>query len=315
MVVEYRDCLLPPFCKRSRNIIRSLDCSDRLEVTITGRIMETLAYFYLTATEQGSENGESVTSGDYSLSILQELKQPKLLNWVLISLSCLTVMTVLNTANPVLAMSRGDSGIDVTSLQEDLKASGYYEGPVTGFYGSLTEEAVIKFQNAKGLVPDGIVGSMTQSALVYVKEEKLPQEFPNEVNFNEDNRGADSSVLLLKRGNKNAIVASLQRNMQTNGYYNGPITGYYGSFTEAAVKEFQRAKGLQVDGVAGPVTRAALESSSGEGIPPQTVENSPYFFNEDPFLQENELFLQENETFSQPNEFQGVQQEYTGVQN
>ncbi|NES24202.1 MAG: peptidoglycan-binding protein [Symploca sp. SIO3E6] len=270
--------------------------------------METLAYFYLTATEQGTENQESVTGDYYSLSILQELKQPKLLNWVLISLSCLTVVTVLNTASPVLAMSKGDSGIDVTSLQEDLKASGYYEGPVTGFYGSLTEEAVIKFQNARGLVPDGIVGSMTKSALVYVKEEKLPQELPTDVSFNEDSRGADNSVLLLKRGNKNAIVASLQRNMQTSGYYNGPITGYYGSFTEAAVKEFQKAQGLQVDGVAGPVTRAALESSSGEGIPQQKVDNSPYFFNQDPFLEENE-------SFSQPSELQEVQEEYPSGQN
>ncbi|NEP62823.1 MAG: peptidoglycan-binding protein, partial [Symploca sp. SIO2G7] len=86
-----------------------------------------------------------------------------------------------------------------------------------------------------------------------------------------------------------------QRNMQTSGYYNGPITGYYGSFTEAAVMEFQRAKGLQVDGIAGPVTRAALESSSGEGMPPQKVENSPYFFNEDSFLGDNEPFQQPGE--------------------
>ncbi|NEP62185.1 MAG: peptidoglycan-binding protein, partial [Symploca sp. SIO2G7] len=190
-------------------------------------------------------------------------------------------MTILSAVSPALAVSRGDSGIEVTSLQEDLKASGYYEGPVTGFYGSLTEEAVIKFQNAKGLAPDGIVGSMTKSALVYVKEDNLPQELPTEPSFNEDNRGVDNSILLLKRGERSPLVASLQRNMQTSGYYNGPITGYYGSFTEAAVMEFQRAKGLQVDGIAGPVTRAALESSSGEGMPPQKVENSPYFFNED----------------------------------
>ena len=249
--------------------------------------METLAYFHLTPTEQTTANLESGTDERYILTIFQELKQPKLLNWVLISLSCLAVMTVLSMASPALALNKGDNGAEVTSLQESLKANGYYEGPVTGFYGSLTEEAVIKFQNSKGLVPDGIAGSATQSALVSWKEEKPQEELQGEVSISEEAQDIDNPVPLLKRGDRSDLVASLQRNMQTSGYYNGPITGYYGSFTEAAVIAFQKAKGLQVDGVAGSATRAALESSSGDGIPPQQVDNSPYFFNEEPFLEDN----------------------------
>jgi peptidoglycan hydrolase-like protein with peptidoglycan-binding domain len=283
--------------------------------------METLAYFHLTATEQTSANLESGTDDRYSLTILQELKQPKLLSWVLISLSCLAVITVLSTASPAFALNRGDSGIEVTSLQEELKTNGYYEGPVTGFYGSLTEEAVIKFQNAKGLVTDGIAGSATQSALVSLKEDKPQEELPSEASIYEESQDVDNPVLLLKRGERSSLVASLQRNMQTSGYYNGPITGYYGSFTEAAVSTFQKAKGLQVDGIAGPATRAALESSSGKGIPPQKVENSSSFFNEEPFLEDNnsfpqqgslneEPFLGDNDSFPQQGNLEDSQNEY-----
>ncbi|NEP12325.1 MAG: peptidoglycan-binding protein [Symploca sp. SIO2C1] len=264
--------------------------------------METLAYFHLTATEQTPANLESKLNEYYSLTILQELKQPKLLSWVLISLSCLAVMTVLSTASPALALNRGDSGTEVTSLQENLKTNGYYEGPVTGFYGSLTEEAVINFQNAQGLVIDGIAGSATQSALVSLKEDKPQYELQSEASLYEESQDVDNPVLLLKRGERSALVASLQRNMQTSGYYNGPITGYYGSFTEAAVIAFQKAKGLQVDGIAGPATRAALESSSAEGIPPETVENSS-FFNEDPFLEDNDSFQQQGNLEDTQNEY------------
>jgi len=269
--------------------------------------METLAYFHLTATEQTSVNPESLTDNSYSLAILQELKQPKLISWVIIALSCLAVMTVLSTASPVLAINRGDSGIEVTSLQEDLKTSGYYEGPVTGFYGSLTEEAVINFQNAKGLIPDGIAGSATQSALAYLKEEKSQQELQTEASINEESQNVARPLLLLKRGDRSPLVASLQRNMQTSGYYNGPITGYYGSFTEAAVTTFQKAKGLQVDGIAGPVTRAALESSSGEGIPLQKVERAPSLFNEDPFLEKNAPVQEQSYLEETQNEYPSFQ--------
>ncbi len=46
---------------------------------------------------------------------------------------------------------RGDS--DVSRLQEFLTDKGYYSGPVTGNFFSLTREAVIKFQRDKSIAP------------------------------------------------------------------------------------------------------------------------------------------------------------------
>lgn len=54
-------------------------------------------------------------------------------------------------------LSRGLSGdSDVASLQQFLVTNGYYTGPVSGNFGSLTEEAVRKFQQMNNLVVSGI---------------------------------------------------------------------------------------------------------------------------------------------------------------
>ena len=63
-----------------------------------------------------------------------------------------------------------------------------------------------------------------------------------------------SSANALKRGSKGQAVVTLQQNLKNRGIYNGPITGYYGNLTEAAVIKFQRAQGITVDGIVGPQT-------------------------------------------------------------
>jgi hypothetical protein len=53
----------------------------------------------------------------------------------------------------------------VTALQQQLTADGLYSGPITGYYGSLTETAVEKFQSAHGISAKGYVGPSTRAAL------------------------------------------------------------------------------------------------------------------------------------------------------
>lgn len=58
----------------------------------------------------------------------------------------------------------------------------------------------------------------------------------------------------------NPQVAGLQIALRHNGLYRGPIDGVQGPMTVHAVRAFQRRRGLGVDGLAGPQTRAALGS-------------------------------------------------------
>ncbi len=59
----------------------------------------------------------------------------------------------------------GSTGSEVSKIQSRLKEWGYYGGAVDGIFGTATRDAVIKFQKANGLVPDGIVGSKTLAAI------------------------------------------------------------------------------------------------------------------------------------------------------
>ncbi|MGZ5436843.1 MAG: peptidoglycan-binding protein [Pyrinomonadaceae bacterium] len=59
----------------------------------------------------------------------------------------------------------GSSGPDVKTLQQKLKDLGFDPNGVDGNFGAGTKEAVIAFQQSKGLQTDGVVGPGTQAAL------------------------------------------------------------------------------------------------------------------------------------------------------
>jgi peptidoglycan hydrolase-like protein with peptidoglycan-binding domain len=56
----------------------------------------------------------------------------------------------------------------------------------------------------------------------------------------------------------NPQLAGLQIALRQHGLYRGPIDGVQGPQTVRAVRTFQRRHRLAVDGLAGPLTRAAL---------------------------------------------------------
>ena len=66
----------------------------------------------------------------------------------------------------VLAVSQmGSMGEEVSAVQSALKGRGYYDGKVDGIYGTVTKNAVTKFQKDNGLKTDGIAGKQTLKAL------------------------------------------------------------------------------------------------------------------------------------------------------
>ncbi len=63
-----------------------------------------------------------------------------------------------------------------------------------------------------------------------------------------------------------AGVKTMQGKLNTAGYNCGTPDGKFGSGTDTAVRKFQRAKGLTVDGKAGKATLTALDAAvSGDG--------------------------------------------------
>lgn len=135
-------------------------------------------------------------------------------------------------------LRRGDRGPEVEALQRALERAGFSPGTPDGVFGARTEAAVRAFQRANGLQADGIVGPRTRAALAPYME-------------------AEESWL--RRGDRGPYVQMVQLALERAGFSPGTLDGVFGSRTDAAVRAFQRANGLQVDGIVGERTLAALK--------------------------------------------------------
>ncbi|MDX1690205.1 MAG: peptidoglycan-binding domain-containing protein [Acidimicrobiia bacterium] len=69
---------------------------------------------------------------------------------------------------------------------------------------------------------------------------------------------------MLRNGSRGDEVTELQEALAEAGHDPGPVDGVFGPKTEAAVRAFQEAKGLQVDGIVGPNTLGALDEATAE---------------------------------------------------
>lgn len=68
----------------------------------------------------------------------------------------------------------------------------------------------------------------------------------------------------LSQGSKGAEVKDLQKRLVQIGYQVGKVDGVYGKSTTAAVKRFQKNRGIKADGVAGKKTIDELKRLTGE---------------------------------------------------
>ncbi len=69
-----------------------------------------------------------------------------------------------------------------------------------------------------------------------------------------------SQQRILGYGSQGADVADVQRMLKALAHYGGPIDGIFGQGTTAAVRSFQDARGLSIDGIVGSRTRGEIAS-------------------------------------------------------
>lgn len=63
------------------------------------------------------------------------------------------------------SLQKGDKGIEVERLQEALKQSGAYKGPIDGVYDDDVKEAVETYQKSKSISADGVAGAATMDSM------------------------------------------------------------------------------------------------------------------------------------------------------
>ncbi|MBU3145451.1 spore cortex-lytic enzyme [Clostridium sp. CF012] len=90
--------------------------------------------------------------------------------------------------------------------------------------------------------------------------------FASEAYFNISSKAAIGTVY--KYGARGDKVKEIQTKLKQWGYHNDSVDGIYGYNTYLSVKSFQTSNGLNVDGIAGSQTLAAM------GIMPTTADSS-----------------------------------------
>lgn len=148
-------------------------------------------------------------------------------------------------------LQKGVEGERVQVVQELLHEKGLLdEAAITGTFSKETFDAVSTYQEKHNLVVDGIAGPQTVGAMK-----------------------------VLEKGDEGVLVEDLQHQLVELGFYEGNKDGLFGPLTQAAVKGFQKAQGIQVDGIAGPETYSNLYYSNpaaNKAAEPQApVEEAP----------------------------------------
>ena len=174
-----------------------------------------------------------------------------------------------NTSLPAGDLAIGSSGSAVVQLQQFLitKRTGTsavnlsYAG-ATGYFGSMTQAALIEYQIALGVSPaNGYYGPSTQT---------LVRAGTGAVVTAPTTTTTSGTVLALTRdvylGTSGEDVRALQQFLNRNGFTvastgngsSGNETTYFGPATKAAVIRYQTARGVPATGYVGVLTRASF---------------------------------------------------------
>jgi LysM repeat protein len=133
----------------------------------------------------------------------------------------------------------------IAALQVALRAQGLYPGAVDGVSGPLTRQALRTFQRTHRIKATGRVGFATRCKLGKLGTPLLGQR-------------------LLTPGRIGWDVASLEFRLRPFGLPAKRVDGRFDAATGAALRRFQRSRGLRADGIAGVRTfRALAHGASG----------------------------------------------------
>lgn len=164
-------------------------------------------------------------------------------------------------------MKLNSTGQAVMKLQQDLKFLGFFTYyKTTDYYGTITTEAVRKFQISQKLKATGVADAKTQELIRKAVAAKRtpaappaskPTPTPSKPATPPASKPQPSISRDLKFGTTGPEVKQLQTRLKNLGFFSYPmITDYFGTVTEDSVEAFQKVHGLPVTGI---VTKTVLD--------------------------------------------------------
>jgi cell wall-associated NlpC family hydrolase len=145
-------------------------------------------------------------------------------------------------------LKRGDSGSRVAALQRALGIS------ADGEFGAATHKAVRAFQRSHGLAVDGVVGALTASKLGLGSAKKASASTGTKAKSRTSGSSSASDPDL-----SSATIRAIQSKLGVDA------DGEWGPQTRKALRDYQRANGLEVDGVPGPATLGSMGITATAG--------------------------------------------------
>ncbi|MDE6419321.1 MAG: LysM peptidoglycan-binding domain-containing protein [Lachnospiraceae bacterium] len=218
-----------------------------------------------TATCAGLSQWGTVTLANQGLNPLQILRSYYPRD---VEIAETNIITGILSSYPGTALKVGSTGLDVQTIQTYLERirRNYPAIPVitdeAGVFGESTRAAVARFQSIFNLVSDGMVGKATWNKLsyLYTSVTRLAEL---------DSEGTSLGIgtvppsTVLRLGSSGQDVITLQYLLNVAAEFNSTIPapaqdGNFGRETQQSVTAFQRAAGLEPDGMVGPLTWRAL---------------------------------------------------------
>ncbi|MER7848560.1 peptidoglycan-binding protein [Kitasatospora sp. NPDC096077] len=151
-------------------------------------------------------------------------------------------------------IQQGEADGCVTQLQAELNLTGATL-TVDGQFGPATGTAVRTFQTAHHLTADGLVGPATKTAL-----DAAAAAASGTVDLR-------TQCGTLRTGATGQCVSTLQTLLNTFNAGRLVVDGQFGQATDTAVRNFQAAHGLTIDGIVGTGVKTALYSSTPTPLP------------------------------------------------
>ena len=158
----------------------------------------------------------------------------------------------------------GEQNETVRILQKKLNNLSYYDNPIDGKFGVLTEHSLKRFQSSHNIEVTGTANKETMKALI---EEEKQFYLDQIINLSTS----------ISPGMYSEDVKTVQIALQYFGYYEGNIDGIYGPLTKKALKSAEEHTGKSFTKQAHQQTIQNVVSSNSAsnepGIPNESSQN------------------------------------------
>jgi peptidoglycan hydrolase-like protein with peptidoglycan-binding domain len=144
----------------------------------------------------------------------------------------------------------------VEEIQVVLKGLGYETGNTDGRMGQETRDAIKEFQESIGIKSTGYIDELTLAQIDNTR--RVEEGVSSGDIYKIKVRSAYSEKEISSATGFKPTTKEIQKALKYAGFDPGAIDGKMGPKTKQAIKEFQRLKGLKVDGLVGPKTWAEL---------------------------------------------------------